>query len=93
MYDQRGQEIAGPAPAPAQIKVEPTEAAESQSAEVTPQVEALIAACRGGDLSEILRLSVETPGGADVLLKRGTLDVASEPGTGTRVTIHVPLVP
>jgi len=24
---------------------------------------------------------------------RGTLDVASEPGTGTRVTIHVPLVP
>ena len=79
MYDQRGQEIAGPAPAPAQVEAEATEAAQSQSAEVAhPQVEALIAACRGGDLSEILRLSVMTPGGADVLLKRGTLDVGGE---------------
>lgn len=77
MYDQRGQEVAGPVPTTSQTEAEPTEVAEAQSreacAELPLQIQALIEACRGGDLSEILRLSAHTPGAEVVLLKQGSL--------------------
>jgi len=76
MYDQRGQEIAGPAQAAGAVEAtEATEAAREQSTEVctepTAAQQALVEACRAGQLKDILQLAVETPGGVDVLLKTG----------------------